>query len=68
MVCTLYDIFARSFLHAAADNIDINEETKSGEGRTHVLGSVIYQAKRTMHLYLHLGLLLVIQELEQLKI
>ena len=40
------NIFVGSFLHAAADNIDINEETKGGEGTTHVLGSVIYQAKR----------------------
>ena len=39
------NIFAGSFLHAAADNIDINEEIKSGEGTTHVLGSVICQAK-----------------------
>ena len=62
------NIFAGSFLRAASENIDINEETNSGEGKAHVLGSVIYQAKRTMHLYLHLGLLLVIQEFEQLKI
>ena len=40
------NIFAGSFLHAAADNIDINEEAKSGERTTHVLGSVMYQAKR----------------------
>ena len=40
------NIFAGSFLHAAADNTYDNEETKSGEGTTHVLGSVIYQAKR----------------------
>ena len=39
------NIFARSFLYAAVDNIDINEEKKSGEGKTHVLGSVIHQAK-----------------------
>ena len=62
------NVFAGSFLYAVVDNIDINEETKSGEGKTHVLGSVIYQAKREMHIYLHLGLLVVIQELEQLKI
>ena len=43
--------FAGSFLHAVANNIDINEETKSGEGKTHVLGSVIYHAEReTAHL------------------
>ena len=40
------NIFAGSFLPAAADNIDIKEETQSGEGTAHVLGSVIYQAKR----------------------
>ena len=40
------NIFAGSFVHAVAANIDINEEIKSGEGTTHVLGSVIYQAKR----------------------
>ena len=38
------NIFAGSFLHAVADNTDINEETKRGEGTAHVLGSVIYQA------------------------
>ena len=62
------NISAGSFLHVAADNIDINEETKSGEGTTHVLGSVIIKRKEPMHLYLHLRLLLAIQELEQLKI
>ena len=32
-----------SFSHAAMNNIDINEKTRSGKGITHVLGSVIYQ-------------------------
>ena len=32
------------------DNIDINEETRSGKGTTFVLGSVIYQEQRTVHL------------------
>ena len=36
--------------HAAMDNIDINEETRSGKGTTHVLGSVIYQGQRTIDL------------------
>ena len=36
-----------TFSHAAIDNIDINEETKSGKGTTHVLGSIIYQEKGT---------------------
>ena len=31
---------------AAVDNIDINEETRSRKGTTHVLGSVIYQEQR----------------------
>ena len=40
------NVFVGLSLHAAADNIDINEETKSGEGTALILGSVIYQAKR----------------------
>ena len=32
-----------TFTHAAMDNIDINEETRSGQGTTHVLGSLLYQ-------------------------
>ena len=36
------NIFAGSFLHAAAENI----EQKSGKGTTYVPGSVIYQTKR----------------------
>ena len=38
------------FSHAAMDNIDINEETRSGKGTTHVLGSVIYQEQQTFDL------------------
>lgn len=34
-----------AFVHAAMDNIDINEEKRSGEGTTHVLGSLLYQEK-----------------------
>ena len=37
------NIFPGVFSHAAMDNIDINEETRSGQGTTHVLGSLIYQ-------------------------
>ena len=33
------------FSHAAMDNIDINEDTRSGKETTHVLGSLIYQGK-----------------------
>ena len=33
------------FIHSAMDNIDINEETRSGEGTTHVLGGLLYQEK-----------------------
>ena len=33
------------FSHAAMDNIDINEDTRSGQGTTHVLGSLIYQGR-----------------------
>ena len=36
--------------HAAMDNIDINEEPRSGKSTTHVLGSVIYQEQRTIDL------------------
>ena len=39
------NIFPGSFAHAAMDNIDINEETRSGAGTTHVLGSFLYQEK-----------------------
>ena len=35
-----------TFSQAAVDNIDINEETKSEKGTTHVLGSVKYQEQR----------------------
>ena len=35
-----------TFSQAAVDNIDINEETRSGKGTTHVLGSVIHQEQR----------------------
>ena len=34
-----------SFVHAAMDNIDINEETRSGEGTMHVLGGLLFQEK-----------------------
>ena len=37
------NIIPGKFSHAAMDNIDINEETRSGKGTTHVLGSLIYQ-------------------------
>ena len=33
------------FSHAAIDNIDINEGTRSGQGTTHMLGSLIYQGR-----------------------
>lgn len=33
------------FFHAAMDNIDINEDTRSGQGLTHVSGSLIYQGR-----------------------
>ena len=36
------------FSHCAADNIDINEETRSGKGTTHVLGSVLYQEQENV--------------------
>ena len=38
------------FSHAAMDNIDINEETRSGKGTTLVLGFIIYQEQRTIDL------------------
>ena len=34
-----------NFAHAAMDNIDINEETRSGSGTTHLLGSLIFQER-----------------------
>ena len=30
------------FVHAAMDNIDINEETRSGEGTMHALGGLLF--------------------------
>ena len=39
-----------TFSQAAVDNIDINEETRSGTGTTHVLGSVIYQEQRNTYI------------------
>ena len=36
-----------TFSHTAIDNIDTNEETRSGKGTTHVLGSTIYQEQGT---------------------
>ena len=36
--------------HAAMDNIDINEETRSGKGTTYVLGSVTDQEQRAIDL------------------
>lgn len=41
------NIYPGTFSHAAMDNIDINEETRSGKGTTHVLGSLIYQDQNT---------------------
>ena len=32
-----------SFVHATMGNIDINEETRSGEGTMHVLGGLLFQ-------------------------
>ena len=34
-----------SFVQAAMDNIDTNEETRSGEGTMHVLGGLLFQEK-----------------------
>ena len=39
------NINSGTFLHAAMDNIDINEDTRSDTGTTHVLGSLLYQDK-----------------------
>ena len=36
------NIYPGIFSHAAMDNIDINEDTRSGQGTTHVLDSLIY--------------------------
>ena len=36
-----------TFSHTAIDNIDINEETRSGKGTTHVIGNIIYQEQGT---------------------
>ena len=34
-----------AFSYVAMDNIYINEDTRSGQGKTHVLGSLIYQGR-----------------------
>ena len=42
------NVFPGLFSHAAMNNIDMNEETRSGKGTTHVFGSVIYQEQQTI--------------------
>ena len=37
-----FNIYPAIFSHAAMDNIYINEDTRSGQGTTHVLDSLIY--------------------------
>ena len=47
------NISAGQFVHAAADNIDINEETLDGLSTTHATSMVLYQKKLNGHFAAH---------------
>ena len=47
------NISAGQFVHAAADNIDINEETLDGLSTTHASSMVLYQKKLNGHFAAH---------------
>ena len=48
------NIYLEGFVHAAADNTDINEETRDGLNTTRVTSTVLYPQKQMPDLMWHL--------------